>query len=241
MVPPPSELSGPLPRRVQMAYGDARYLLMVVLLFFVGGLTFFGWLVCADVEQIRGRSLLRRNARETIGQVTGFSFSRYSPMSIDYRFTVDGRTYYSEALEPQTHLPGMSFDKGDKILVRFVPSNPAINHPAAWEWSSSIGWWFVAAEVFLTAMGALALLVLLRDRKLARNGRAVSAVVKACRRDDRWFRIEYEFETESGAVMKGHSDLKDECGVGARIWILYLPHRPQRNHSYPLDFYSVID
>jgi len=236
----PPELSGSVPRRVQMNYGDARYLLTVVLLFFVGGLIFLGWLCHEDFRQVRQRALLRRDARETKGQVTGFSFSRYSPMSVNYKFTVDGLIYNGEALEPQNSQPGTSYDKGDEILVRFLPSDPATNHPAAWEWSVAIGWWFVVGEAFLTTMGALALIALLRSRGLARNGIVASAVVKACRKSDRWFRVDYEFDTENGAFIKGHSDFKEEYGVGARIWVLYLPSKPQRNHSYPLDFYSVV-
>jgi len=237
---PPPELSGSVPRRVQMNDGDARYLLTVVLLFFVGGLIFFGLLCHEDFKQVRQRALLRRYARETTAQVTGFSFSRYSPMSVNYRFTVDGVIYYGKALEPKNPQAGTSFDKGEEILVRFLPSDPATNHPAAWEWSLSIGWWFVVGEAFLTSMGGLALIVLLRDRRLARNGRAASAVVTACSKSDRWFRVDYEFNTENGVLIKGHSDFKDEYGVGARIWVLYLPSKPQRNHSYPLDFYSVL-
>jgi hypothetical protein len=73
------------------------------------------------------------------------------------------------------------------------------------------------------------------------KGKVAAAVVTSCRKDDRWFRVEYEFHTEGGVLMKGHSDFKDEYGAGARIWILYLPQKPQRNHDYPLDFYSVVE
>ncbi|MBS1803626.1 MAG: hypothetical protein JST28_09675 [Acidobacteria bacterium] len=47
---PPPELNGSVPRRAQMDYGDARYLLTVVMLFFVGGLIFFGLLGHEDFK-----------------------------------------------------------------------------------------------------------------------------------------------------------------------------------------------
>ena len=121
----PSELAGPLPRRVHLSLseGDGRYLLLIVLVFFVGGLIFLVWKAYDDIKQFQQRTVLRGDAREVVGQVTGFSFGRYSPTSINYRFIVDGVTYSGEALESTNPGPGTSFDNGDNILVRFVPSN----------------------------------------------------------------------------------------------------------------------
>ena len=90
-------------------------------------------------------------------------------------------------------------------------------------------------------MGALALALLLRDRRLARHGRVVAGIVTNCTRDDRWFRVDYEFRAGDGALATGHNDFKDEYAAGARVWILYLPQKPKRNHSYPLSLYSVLE
>lgn len=238
----PSELTCPLPRKVELnSDGDAPRMMLIALLFLAVGLIFFGWTGYDDVKLFQQRALLRSAASVVVGQVTGYSFGRYSPKSVNYKFTANGLNYSGKALEPANPQPGTSFDKGDNILIRFLPSNPAINHPDAWEWSPAIGWYFVAGEAFFTSMGGLALAFLLRDRRLARQGKAASAVVTGCRKDDRWFRVDYEFRTEGGALMTGHGDFKDEYGTGARIWILYLPQRPQRNHSYPLDFYSIVE
>lgn len=239
----PDELSGTLPRRVELnlSEGDGRYLLLVGLIFFIGGLIFLGWKGYYDVIQFQQLSLLRGDTRKAVGQVTGYSFGRYSPKSVDYSFSVNGVTYSGQALEPANPEPGTSFDKGDNILIRFLTSNPAVNHPDAWEWSPLIGWYFVLGQIFFTSIGGVALAFLLRDRKLARHGRVAQGVVTSCTRDDRWFRVDYEFRTEEGVLMKGHNDFKDEYGAGARVWILYLPKNPQRNHSYPLEYYSVVD
>jgi hypothetical protein len=240
MLKTPSELSGPLPRKVQMSDGDARHLLVIVLLFFVGGSIILGWSLYNGFTNFQRRAVLRSDGREVVGEVTGFSYPRYAPMSVVYRFTVDGRDYSSLATEPATPGPGTSFDKGDKIPIRFLPSDPAINHPSAWEWSPAIGWYFTAGEIFFWIIGGWAFAVLRRDRQLARDGKAAAAIVIGCTRDDRWFRVDYEFRAENGASVKGHNDFKEEYGVGARIWVLYLPHKPQRNHIYPLSFYTVV-
>jgi RHS repeat-associated protein len=213
------------------------YLLIVVLLFFVGGMIFLVWKGFDDINQFRQRAILRSHASEAVGRVTGFTFGRYSPMSVNYRFTVNKITYFGKALEPAG---STSLEKGDNIDIRFLPSDPEINHPAAWEWSASIGWYFVLAEVFFTSMGGLALALLLRDWRLARRGRVAAGVVTNCTRADPWFRVEYEFRTDLGVLTTGHDDFKDEYGVGARMWILYLPQKPRRNKNYTLLLFSFV-
>jgi hypothetical protein len=236
----PSELAGPLPRRVTLNFdGDARYLLIIVLLFFVGGGIWLVWKGYNDVLQFQHRTVLRSDGRDVIGEVTGFSFGRERPTTVNYRFTVHGVTYSGSADEARTPGPGTSLNKSDKILVRFLPSNPAINHPKAWEWSAFIGLEYIAFQVFFMAMGGLALAVLWRDRKLAREGRVAEGVVTNCTRKNGSFRVEYEFRTEDGVPVKGNSDCVDEYGASARIWILYLPQRPRRNHIYPLSFFDI--
>lgn len=235
----PSELAGPSPRKVQLSSSpDAKYLLVVVLVFFVGGLITIGGLCYYHVKQFKQRAVLRSDGSVVVGEVTGFSIARNAPIGVSYRFIVYGVTYSGEAKEPPD---GTSLEKTDKIPIRFLPSNPAINHPDAWEWSPAIGWLFTASEIFFTAMGGLAFAFLWWDRRLAREGKVAAGIVTGCARDDRWFRVDYEFRTEGGVLMKGHNDFKDEYGAGARIWILYLPQKPQRNHSYPLSFYTVVE
>jgi hypothetical protein len=241
MTEAPSELSGALPRKVGLnSSADAKYLLVVVLVFFVGGLLTIGWVFYHDVKQLQQRAALRVGGSEVVGEVTGVSLSRYTPMSVNYKFTVNEVTYSGEAEEPATPGPGTSFDKADKILIRFLPANPAINHPDAWEWSAAIGWSYTAFEIFLTTMGGLAFAFLWRDRRLAREGKAAVAVVTSCIRKDQTFRIEYEFCTGEGLQMKGRCDCVDEYGAGARVWILYLPQKPQRSHLYPLSLFEVL-
>lgn len=236
----PSELVGPLPRTVSLNLdGDARYLLAVVLIFFVGGGIVLGWKGYDDVQQFRQRAVLRSDGREVAGEVTGFSYTHNGPTKVKYRFIVHEITYSGSAAEPSTWGPGTSLHKSDTILVRFLPSNPAVNHPDAWEWSVYIGLVPVAFQLFFWIIGTLSLVVLYRDRKLAREGKAAAATVTSCTLSDKLFRIEYEFRTEDGASVQGKGDKNEKHELGKQIWILYLPKRPRRNQIYPLPFFDV--
>lgn len=235
----PSELAGPLPRRVTLNLdGDARYLLIIVLLFFVGGGIWLAWRGYGDVQQFKDRALLRSNGREVVAEVTGFAYPRHGPTSVHYQFAFNGLTYSGSAEEPDAG-PGTLLNKSDKIFVRFLPFNPAVNHPNAWEWSPTIGWVWIAFQVFFWAMGGVALVFLCRDRTLARNGNAASGVVTSCVLKDRSFHVEYEFRAADGTPMKGNADRKEGHQTGARVWVLYLPQRPRRNDLYPLLLFDV--
>ena len=237
----PSALTGPLPRKVQMSEGDARFALMLVWLFFVGGSLFLAWLCYDYATQFQQRAVLRSDSREVVGEVTGFSYPRLAPMSVDYSFVVNGVIYSGKASKPATPTPGTSFDKHDQIRVKFLPSNPTINHPSAWEWSPAIGWITTAGSVFFWIIGSFALMLLLRDRKLAREGKVAAAVVTSCTRKDRRFDVEYEFCTGDGPPIKGKSDCADEFGAGTRVWVLYLPQKPRRNNIYPLSYFEIVE
>jgi hypothetical protein len=239
MAAAPSELTGGLPRKVRLnSSPDAKFGLTVVLIFFVGGLLTIGWLCYDDVKQFQRRAVLRIDCRVVVGEVTGFSIARYAPTGVSYRFIVHGVTYSGEAKEPSG---GTSLEKADKIPIRFLPANPAINHPDAWEWSAAVWWLYDALEIFLTAMGGLAFAALWRDRQLAREGKVAAGVVTSCIPNDRRFDVEYEFYTWDDLLMKGKSDCADEYGAGARVWILYLPRKPRRNHMYPLSLFEVVE
>lgn len=239
----PRELAGPPPRRVRLnlSTGDGRFLLGIVLCCFVGGSIALGWNCYDDFGQLLDRAALRTNHREALAEVTGFSFGRYSPMAVIYRFSVQGIPYTGEATEPNTPKSGTSFSKGDQITIRYLPSNPNVNHPDAWEWSPAIGWHYFVGELFFTVLGGLAAVVLWRDRRLARHGRAAAGVVVSCVRKDPSFHVEYQFRTEGGVSIRGDSESMDEYVAGARIWVLYLPQRPQRNHIYPMLYHSVTE
>jgi hypothetical protein len=236
----PLELAGPPPRAVTLNFDgdDARFAVAVILLFFVGGGIALGWGSYRDVQQYKHRALLRSDGRDVVGEVTRISSGRGS-VTAHYRFNVNGVTYFGTALEPDTRAPGASPNQLDKIPVRFLPSNPTINHPGAWEWSPYTELVPRLFLIFFFSMGTVLLVYLCRQRKLVRHGKPAAGIVTSCIRKNRTFWVEYEFQTENGSRLTGHGDSTDSYEAGAPIWILYLPQRPSRNGVYPLSLFDV--
>jgi hypothetical protein len=239
----PTELSGRTPRKVRLKLdrGDVPLLLLIILLFGVGGCAFFGWICYYDLNQFYQRATLRSEGQEVLGEVTGFTIHRNAPLGIWYQFVVDGRTYSAEALQSNTPVPGLKLEKGDSISILYLPSNPNISHPARWEWTVSTAWYTILYVVGGIAVGIFCFASLLKDRRLARNASAACGIVTSCARDGKLNCVAYKFTTGDGALAIGSTKGPDEYLVGERIWILYLPDKPQRNSRYPLDFFEVIE
>ena len=230
---PPSELAGPLPRRVTPDFaGDARFLVPMALLLFFGGGLLLGRLCLGDIEQFRQRAELRSDGRVVAGTVTeptrGYT---------NYRFSIQGRLYLGRAGEPLFN-PWI-VHPSEQILIRYLPSNPNINHPDSWEWSVYVGLESIVLTAFFWMIGVVVLVALWRERTLARNGIVAAGRVKGCHRKDRLFQVDYEFFTEYGVGVQGHTSRVDEFEAGSRVWILYLPQRPSRNAIYPLSLFDI--
>jgi hypothetical protein len=233
----PDELTGPLPRQVEMDSNDAYYLICVVLIFLVGGSLLCGWYFFGSIKQAHQRAVLRSDGREVVGEVTGLPTGRGTEY-VKYSFTFKGKSFWGEARIPNH--AGIVLHEQDKIIIRFLPSDPAINHPYGWEWSALMDAVPVGFQIFFALLVVVALIYSRRERRLVREGKAVQGTVTSCTPDDRQFRVKYEFRTESGILMTGGSTCKDSYETGACIWILYLSNKPQRNCSYPVPGYDVL-
>jgi hypothetical protein len=235
----PSELRGPLPRRVQMNSTNASAMVVVVVLCLGVGGVIVGSACRGILTQIRERKALRQEGRETVGKVTA-THAGHGPSTVSYKFQAGGTGYLGEAEMPNYRL---ILHEEDPIAVRYLPTDPTVNHPADWEWSG-LDIMDLIPEVFMlffTSVGIVALVALFRDRKLARRGRPAKGVVIDCSPGKSEFRVEYEFRTDDGATVTGHSSSPDEYGAGARVWILYFPRRPRRNSMYPLRYFEVVE
>src|ERR1700740_196274 len=162
------------------------------------------------------------------------------PLRAAIDFEAAGTSYLGKAEMPNYRL---ILHEADPIAVRYLPTDPTVNHPADWEWSG-LEIMDLIPEVFmlfLTSVGIVALVALVRDRRLARRGRPAKGMVIDCIPGKSDFRVEYEFRTDDGVPERGHSSSPDEYGAGARVWILYLPQKPQRNSMYPLRYFEVVE
>jgi hypothetical protein len=128
------------------------------------------------------------------------------------------------------------------IPIRYLPADPTVNHPAGWEWTALLELnWIGASIIFVVA--AIVLLLLLRmDRPLLAKGAPAVANVTQCSPNTmgNGFQVEYEFHAEDGRVTKGCGWYGSSQESGARICVLYLPQKPQRNLPYPSANYRVV-
>jgi hypothetical protein len=232
----PSELRGPLPRRVQMSSTDASFLLVVVVVCLGIGSIAVGFECFNATKQMRQRTALGRDGLITTGKVSA-THGGHGDSMVSYTFNANGTKYVGSAEMPNYRL---ILHESDAITIRFLPSEPTINHPADWDWSGGGNLMPMLFALFFVTMGSVALLVLLRDRKLAREGKPVQAVVIDCNPDKAQFRLLYEFRTTDGLSVKGSCNCAEEYEEGTQVWILYLPKRPRRNHSYPMEYFSVV-
>jgi hypothetical protein len=229
---PPNELMGPLPRTVRLSGNNAGYLVSVVLIAIIFCGIGWGWYIFDTVNELRHRAALRIHGQEAIAEITAFHVGRGGESTMDYVFAVQGKAHRSHARMPSSS--GRSFHEADHIAVLYLPTNPTVNHPKAWEWSIWMGLDKMIFVLFFTVMGGVALLLLFRDRKLAREGLAAPAVVSDCTYSNREFRLQYSFRTQAGQLITGKGGSREKYELGAVIWILYLPRKPRRNHPYPL-------
>jgi hypothetical protein len=235
----PSELRGSLPRKVQLNSANAPAMAVAVALCLgIGGIA-FGFDCYSNSKEIEHRTVLRREGRDTIGKVTATHAGHGSP-TVSYAFKVDEGYYSGKAELPDYRL---ILHESDPIAVRYLPTDPTVNHPADWEWSGLVIMDLIpqAFVLFFAIMGVVPLVALFRDRKLAREGRRAKGVVINCSPVKTEFRVEYEFRTADGVPVTGRTSVSDEYGSGARVWVLYLPQKPQRNSMYPLRYFEVAD
>jgi len=233
----PPELRGPLPRRVQMSSNDASFLLVVVVVCLGIGSIAVGYESSSAIKEMRQRTALRQHGLITTGEVSA-SHGGHGNSTVSYTFTANGVKYAGRAEMPNYRL---ILRDSDPIAIRFLPSEPTVNHPADWDWSGTGNLMPILFALFFVTMGSVTLVVLLRDRKLAREGRPARAVVIGCTRDKAQFRLLYEFGTTDGLSVEGSCNCAEEHEEGAYVLILYLPNRPSRNHSYPMEYFTVVE
>ena len=230
-----------MPRSVYLQTdGDGIFLAFIVLLLFVGGSTFLISKGYNDSTQFRRRATLRGDVLKTAALVTASrNGHRSTSPSVTYEFTVDDVSYSGEASEQLRDWSRSRFNRGDSIQIRYLPSNPKINHPDGWEWSMNIEWFPAILLVFMTSLGGIAFVTLVRDWRLLRIGNAVAATVTNCWLQDKFYRVEYEFRV-GNAVVSGKGSGKTEYEIDEKVWILYLAAGPRRNAMYPLSTWYVV-
>jgi hypothetical protein len=221
-----SEANARIPRTVRFDDGTIGAL-GFTLFFLVLWLVPVGW----RAYDVHTRNVLQREGHEANGEVTK-SYTGRGSVDVIYRFTVDGALYSGRAKMISNDYRVQA--PGEKILVRYLPSNPRVNQPVNWVWFSV---WEI--PYYLLGLGILAAATALiitgsRKRKLKRMGVVVEGKVTGCVPDRSRFRVYYEFTTKENIWMEGSAQAPEECETGMSIPILYLRNNPERNDRYAM-------
>ena len=223
----PQELIGPVPREVGLSgKGITLWIIAALLLALI---PLFAIWFCL---QLQNRTALRRDGRVVTGEVTRIWTTRAPNESVRYTFTVDDEAYSGKADIPVNFV--RRFRESDNILVRYLPANPRINHPDAWEWSVNSYWGLYCFMIFAVMMSNTIITILLRERRLVCEGVIAIGAVTRSKQDKDAIRIEYKFRTEDGRLFVGTGVSSITEIINANILVLYLPQNPKRNSPYSM-------
>ena len=212
----------------------------VARIFFVLALVTVLWASVTTFQQLREREALRRDGRETAGEIAKlWSPGRGTHTKVRYSFTVNGILYTGEAQVPDRYI--RSLRQSSVLSIRYLPANPAVNNPSDWEWSVFQKLNSFVAAVLMLVFGIVLFMPLQGERKLSANGAPVSGIITNCSMRGRGgFLVKYEFRTQNGTVMKGSGWSQNALETGASICVLYMPQNPNQNQPYPSPNYHVV-
>jgi len=229
------EINEGIPRRVRLDVDAAMPILIFCLLCLgVGAIwsTAFGLYA---LRQERHRKALSLEGRRATGQITEIYGGRST--DVHYTFRFNGTVYYGNARFHEGRY--LDIHPREEVSIDFLPTDPSINHPTNWQWWS---WWDVVPQLFVPlvlGLGVAGLVVLYRERRLARIGWVTEGKVIACApKSGGRFRVDYEFLNEDHELFDGDTEYSlDEYETGSKIRVIYLRKNPKRNDVYPMSVF----
>jgi hypothetical protein len=234
---PPPELRRAIPREKHLS-GRAKLKVILGGVFLIAAVVMGFWLHNEGAQDTAQTQLLRTQGQEANGEITKlWHRDRGRGNMVSYAFTANGVRIRGEASVPKERWA--SIQKAGFLPVRFLPSNPAINHPAAWD-ETSVPDWFPILVPSMWAVGSLILLIsLLRQGKVAAEGVPVAGVVTKCFRIKGGWATRYQFRANDGTVVNGRDRVYSRLEPGATVCVMYLPENPRRNYLYPMSLYRI--
>jgi hypothetical protein len=234
----PLELTGALPRKPHLS-DDGRGLAIVATVFLLAASAWVLWASIRAVKQTAQTAALRREGLHAAGEVKRrWNVGRSLTPWVRYAFTANGVAFTGESRVPDHFLGGLR--EAGPLPIRFLPSNPAINHPADWEESAFSAWSMLIVAAAPAVLGIMVWASLRGDRQLLIAGVPTAGVITKCSPGSRGgWSVDYQLRTADGSVAKGASGATSRLDAGASICVLYLPRNPRRNRPYPMANYRV--
>ena len=235
----PAELRGRIPRRVGLTGSGFQIALAAAILLALGAAGAV-WVGSAAVQQTQRNSALHTSGRETEGAITGLPVPSSVDARVRYTFRAGGVTYSGDARVPEELAHSLAKSKSLPIL--YLPANPAINRPAAWELSPSSQLALLLAPVIAAVLGLLLFVPLSIEHRMAAEGKPALAVVRKCTKGRNGYLVKYELRLgDDETTINGRGWCKSHQEPGNGIWVLYLPGERHRNLPYPLSYCRAIE
>ena len=234
---PPRELNRPVPRETRIA-GRGILMTVIAVLLLAGSVPMFLWMRSQQMQRQSRTDTLHRDGREATAEINKlWHTGRSDTPMVGYSFGADGVWMHGESEVPKKLWPGLQ--RAGSIPVRYLPSNPAINHPAAWDDTGEPLWLAYVSPLFLVAGGVFLLFSLKRQGTLAAEGIPSVGIVTRCFRIKGGYSVRYQFRTKEGLVTKGSDKIMYRMPDGTQVCVLYLERNPRRSGVYPLSLYRV--
>jgi hypothetical protein len=197
------------------------------------------------VQQMQHKAALRLGGSDAVAAMTKLGVERPSARNIvRYSFNVHGEIFTGNAIVPNQLYSSLA--QSGSIPIRYLPADPTVNHPAAWEWSALLNLESFYSVLLLVTAAMLfqlpgRMLLMRMERRVVAEGAPAVASITRCFPLYRagGFQVEYEFRAEDGRVTKGSGWYESSQESCASICVLYLPQNPQRNQPYPSRNYRV--
>jgi hypothetical protein len=235
---PPRELTRALPRETQLT-GRGKFMMVMAWIFLIAVVPVYVWMHNQEAQTKANTELLRTQGQEANGEIVRlWRRDRGRVPMVGYAFTANGVRLTGEASVPSTMWS--SIQKAGFLPVRYVPSNPAINHPAAWEAGTPPDWMAFLVPAMLAVGGGLLLWKIYRQSQLAAEGTPSAGVVTKCFRVKNGWMVRYQFRLKDGTVASGRDQIYRKLEAGAPVCVLYRSENPRRNQLYPACMYRVV-
>jgi hypothetical protein len=236
---PPDGLGYSSLRPVQLTAGGIA-LLVVAGLMLLGAVAAAIGLGTMARRQVKDQRLLQEQGVNTDARITRVwrSTGEDKQHWVSYRFTAEERAYDMRKKVP-TRI-WQTLKAGSSLLVRFLPSNPKVNHPTGWN-DTPMPLWVPYLVSLAQAVIAWGCTIPLRiQMRLLTEGRPAQGTVTAHRRTKDGTILRYEFVLLNGATAKGRGgQSRHPAAIGSPICVLYDPENPRRNAPYPLSLVKL--
>ena len=239
----PRELLHSPPRHVVLSGGGVALAVLGVILV-LGAIAAAAFLGRESSRQGENYRLLQQEGREADARIVRrwWTKGENKRLRVKYEFAVEGRSYVKEVKVPKARANTVAEDGA--IRIRFVPSNPAINHPAAWNSEPMPSWPAIVVGIGLLILAAGIAMALRRQMELLSEGRAAPAIVTKISKEQHQHGsstiIHYEFPLLSGNIAKGKSACSRKgVDTGTVLPVVYDPNNTRRSAIYPLSLVRV--